>query len=237
LSDDPRSNPSAYAFASFVAGLLLARVLIDPFAAAVAAELVALLTFATRRPWSARTAILAGLLALGISIGARGRAATGRELAMLASTGEGRFVRVTLPVEDDWQTLEDGRRRLVARSFRVTTPDGGPLDVGRKIFVATAEEPLEVIDAAELEAEGFLRRTPRGSYMLAVKSKRLMSAHGRTSRLSPAYWNRRLARALRDAAGEWRVAALGAALVEALVLGRQARLPDGMLESYQRGGP
>ncbi|MFA6957064.1 MAG: DNA internalization-related competence protein ComEC/Rec2 [Thermoanaerobaculia bacterium] len=236
MSDDPRSNPAAYAFASFVAGLLLARVLIDPAAAAVAAALVALLTFATRKPWSARVAILAGLLALGVSIGARERAATGRELAMLASAGEERFVRVTLPVEDDWQTLEDGRRRLVARSFRAVLPRGGALDVGRKIFVSTAEEPPEVIDAALLEAEGFLRRTPRGSYRLAVKSARLMTVRGRASRLLPAYWNRRMARTLRDAAGEWRVASIGSALVEALLLGRQARLPDEMLESYQRGG-
>lgn len=183
-----------------------------------------------------RAAVLAALLALGLSIGARERAATARELALLGSAGEDRFVTVTLPVEDDWQTLEDGRKRLSAQSFRVALRDGRSLDIGRRIFVTTADAPPDVIDAATLDAEGFLRRTTRGSYRLTVKSSRLMAPGGEARRWSPAYWNRRLVRALRNAAGTWRVASLGCSLVESLVLGRPARLPDEMLESYQRGG-
>lgn len=236
MSDEPRSNPAAYAFSSFAAGLLLARAVGEPATAAAAVALVAFLLAAMRREWRARAAILVGLLALGLSIGARERTTTEREIAMLASSGEDCFVSVSLPVEDDWQTLEDGRSRLVARSFHLTLDDGRALDVGRRIFVTTSDQTPEVIDAATLDAEGFLRRTSRGSYRLTVKSSRLMSVRGDASRLSPAYWNRCLARALRDAAGAWRLASTGSALVEALVLGRQARLPDEMLESYQRGG-
>lgn len=237
MSDESRRHPAAYAFASFALGLVGARALIDPSSAALGTAVAALLLLALSRSRLVRPAMLALLVAAGLAVGARELAATAREIALLTSEGDDRFVRVTLPVEDDWTTLEDGRRRLTARSFRADLDEGGVLEVGRRIVVVTAaDEVPELLDAAELEAEGFLRRTPRGSYRLTVKSGRLMAARGDARRSSPAWWNRRLARALRDAAGEWRVASLGAALVEALVLGRQAHLPDEILESYQRGG-
>ncbi|MGK2857842.1 MAG: DNA internalization-related competence protein ComEC/Rec2 [Thermoanaerobaculia bacterium] len=236
MSDEIRTQPAASGFLSFALGLVLARSLTAPMGAAVALGVVALLVLATRLPARARASVLVGLVAAGLGIGTGERRATERELAALASIGEGRFVRVVVPVEDDWQALEDGRSRLIARSFRLALPDGGELAVSRRIAITTADEPPEVMTFATLEAEGFLRRSERGTYRLAVKSARLLSTRGEASRWSAALWNRRIARALREAAGDWRTASLGSALVEALVLGRHQRLPDELLESYQRGG-
>lgn len=236
MSDESRPQSAASGFLAFALGLVLARALISPWLAAAALGVVASMLLATRLPRRARAAVLVGLVSAGLAIGAQERAATGRELAMIASIGEGRFVRVVVPVEDDWHELEDGRRRLVARSFRAALPDGGELAVPRRIAISTADEPPDVLESDSLEAEGFLRRNERGTYRLMVKSARLISTRGEASRWSAALWNRKLARELRAAAGEWRTASLGSALVEALVLGRHARLPDEMLESYQRGG-
>lgn len=236
MSDESRPQSAASGFLAFALGLVLARALTSPWGAAAALAAVASLLLATRPTGRVRAVVVVGLVAAGLATGAQERDATARELAMLASIGEGRFVRVVVPVEDDWHELEDGRRRLVARSFRVALPEGGELAVTRRIAISTADDPPDVLDSATLEAEGFLHRNERGTYRLTVKSARLLSTRGEASRWSAALWNRRVARALRAAAGEWRTASLGSALVEALVLGRHARLPDEMLESYQRGG-
>ncbi len=236
MSDEIRPQSAASGFFAFALGLVLARALIAPWTAAVAIAVVASLFLATRFASRARVAVILGLLAAGLAIGGGERRATERELAMLTAIGEGRFARVTIPVEDDWHEIEDDRRRLVARSFRVALPGGSELVVARRITVVTADEPPDVIAFATLEGEGFLHRNERGTYRLTVKSSRLLLARGEASRWSAALWNRRIAREMRAAAGEWRTAAVGSALAEALVLGRHARLPDEMLESYQRGG-
>src|SRR5207253_9712977 len=93
--------------------------------------------------------------------------------------------------------------------------------------------PREIGMEADVHAEGFLRLSEQGQYVLSVKAPALLSYAGALRWWQPKAWNRALANRLRRQAGTYPEEV---ALAEALVLGRGELLTDGMRRSFRRGG-
>jgi competence protein ComEC len=209
--------PAALPLIALIAGLALAPLLVNPWAAVLGLTVIFLL-----RP---RAFLVFGVAGLLLSLHLHAREA--RERAAFAKLDPERFITVELPIEHDWAE-RDQSFVLRARNFKANG-----VAFNTPIAVYARFEPPELGNEAVLHAEGFLRLSDRGEYSLGVKAPSLLSYSGALPRWHPQAWNRALANRLeahaRDHPDE-------VALAQALLLGRGERLSPELRESFRRGG-
>ncbi|HXH38747.1 MAG TPA: DNA internalization-related competence protein ComEC/Rec2 [Thermoanaerobaculia bacterium] len=212
--------PAALPLIAYVAGLALGH----SFAEAIGFAAVAILFAAIRK---ARMAMVCLAVAGGVCAAAHGRARSDSDARLTSPLLSDRFVTVVAPIDRDWSMSGDAH---VLRCERFAA-EGVVIDQSLTIYARFAPQPIAM--ERSIRAEGFLRRSDRGDLVLTVKSPRLMSYGGSLNRLTPAAWNRALANRLRPFADSYPGEV---ALVEALALGRSARLSDEIRDSYKHGG-
>lgn len=223
--------PAGLPLLAYVCGLTFGASLVDaPRMAALLLAAACLLVLSARRTRvpGGREVVLA-LLALAGGVAMADRCATMRHTESLAfaKLDETRFVDVEAPLDHDWSKRGDGYL-LHVDGFRA-----GGTDFEQSLAIYARFVPPAPDIATTVHARGFLHRSDRGTFSLAVKSPRLLGYSGQLSRFSPARWNRALAARLEPLAAEYPTEV---ALAEAIALGRSERLTDEVRASFRRGG-
>jgi competence protein ComEC len=173
------------------------------------------------------------LVILGILLSLRLLARDAHERRAFEAFDSEVFATIEAPIERDWSLLEGASaapRSFVLRASHFRA-NGVAFDAPVSIY--TRDEPPAIGMEASIRAEGFLRTSERGDYVVSVKSARLMAYTGRLRWWQPSAWNRALANRLERQAGAHPDEI---ALAQALVLGRGERLSDEMRDSFRRGG-
>lgn len=212
--------PAALPLIFYAAGLALGH----SYAEAIGLVVVAVLLVAIRK---SRMAMLCLALAGGVCAAAHARAERARDDLAVVPLIADRFVTVVAPIDRDWSVRGEAH---VLRCERFVAGDN---KINQPLMIYTRFAPRTIGMERSIRAEGFLRRSERGSVVLTVKSPRLLSYEGVLNPLTPAAWNRVLANRLRPFAASHPTEV---ALVEALALGRSERLSDDVRASYKRGG-
>ncbi|HUP45282.1 MAG TPA: DNA internalization-related competence protein ComEC/Rec2 [Thermoanaerobaculia bacterium] len=216
--------PAALSLIAFAAALDIGpRLTSPPFAAAGLALVTLLLLWRGR----GRSALLAGIVTLGLVIAAREDSLRSRERLALASLPPERFVVLEVPIERDWSARPHVN---VLRSSRFHARG---TEIRASVAVYARFDPPPIRMEKLVRVEGHLRPDRRGGYTMSIKSPRLMRYDGQLSLWSPAAWNRLIANRLRDHAAS-RPDEI--AMIEALLLGRGERLSEQTKEDFKRGG-
>ncbi|HKO55050.1 MAG TPA: ComEC/Rec2 family competence protein, partial [Thermoanaerobaculia bacterium] len=131
------------------------------------------------------------------------------------------------PLDRDWS------RRGAAASLRVASFRADGVPFARELLIYTHSSPPPIGFARSIRAEGFARVDERGTFVMTIKSSRLISYQGALRWWQPSRWNRALAMRLAAHARAWPEEV---ALAQALALGRGERLDDHTREEFRRGG-
>lgn len=233
--DSPHLQPAALPLLTFVAGLLLARLVESPYHAAGACSLMAAVSlrlFAAKR-LRLPTALV--FFSLGLAIGGRHLDRIAAETSFLASLAPDRFVEIEAPLDREWESSSE-ESRLRTRRFQVFTREGRTFAFASPLTLYAPSAPEPPGEHRTVWAEGFLRTSQSGNIWLSVKSPRLLAYRGSSSRWNPRTWNRIVSSRL-NLLAEWLPERRDAlALVQALALGRRDQLSDETRETYRRGG-
>lgn len=232
--DDSFRIPALAPLLFYVTGLAAARVLIQPGLAASALCAVAVLLLLLRSDRRIRIALLVLFAAGGLFSGVRQHASDDAIRKTIASRDADRFTTLEAPAAD-WRSSPYGGWSMRAPHFAIVS-DSKRTEVDAPLTIFVGDAPFRDHDASVVRAEGFLRLTSDGRAQMTVKSTRLVSFTGRSSRWSPARWNQSMARHLDDLARSDTSLARPVALAEALALGRSEQLPEEIRDSYRRGG-
>jgi competence protein ComEC len=209
--------PAAVPLIALVAALAVAPVLVNPWMVLAGLGVIMLL-----RP---RVFLLFAILGIALVLRTRARDAND-ERAFQGIDGD-RFVTIEAAIDGDWAPRDS--------AFLLRTPgfsaDGHTFHEPLSIYARFEPRPIGM--EAIVRAEGFLRLSEQGQYVLSVKAPELLSYHGALPWWHPKAWNRALANRLRRQVGTHPEEV---ALAEALVLGRGEMLTDDMRQSFRRGG-
>ena len=217
----PDDSPAAFPLIGFIAGLEFAPLLVNVVVFASGLVAVAFL-LRRRRPTGALL-----FCALGIFVAHHDFNRHAAEARALANIDDAEFAIIEAPLERDWSPRGDA---FVLRASRFTA-NGIAVDQPVAFYARFLPPPPAMF--ATVRAEGFLRRSERGQYVVSIKSQRLLQYRGALRSWQPAAWNRTLANRLRPLALEHPEEV---ALVEALVLGRGERLDDETRDGFKRAG-
>jgi competence protein ComEC len=226
-------HPAVPLFLGVVLGLVLFPHLHNASAATTGFVICAILLLGVRA--ESRPLVLA---ALGAAAGlAAAERAHGEELRAEGALGlivAERFVVIEAPVDREWIT-GDRTSRVRVRRFSL---DQAPvlLEIRHPLTIYVPDDVEAIEDRDRIRAEGFLRKSSRGSLYISVKSRRLveLSRSGREGDLRGL--NRRLFTLLRNHAAIFPEHERATALIAAIALGDGSLLPLELRESYRRGG-
>ncbi|HXI13118.1 MAG TPA: DNA internalization-related competence protein ComEC/Rec2 [Thermoanaerobaculia bacterium] len=226
--------PAALPALLYATGLFLSDWLIDPCESAAALLAGSLLLFvALRSERRIRWTLLVMSLAGGLWTGGVSKERLEHERLELDRADSSRFVDVEARLRNGWRPGEAGEQRLRSDQFTVN----GSLLIKSGVTIYTyVEPPLPSPSSAMIRVRGHLRRGESGAYSVHVKSARLISYAGTTSRWDPRQWNRMICARLDQFSARHPHVARGVALVQALALGRSDQLPAEVKVSYQRAG-
>ncbi|HVT44204.1 MAG TPA: DNA internalization-related competence protein ComEC/Rec2 [Thermoanaerobaculia bacterium] len=232
--DQVTDIPAGLPFLALTSGLAAAHSIAGPRLTVAALSAIALLVLALRRPYRYRLSLVVAMAAAGLAF-ADNRLRIAHDIDQLIAGGRERFVRIEAPIRTGWENRGEPPYSLRVDRFRVFL-DAVEHDVPFPLTIYSPSPPPPVGRAARIGAEGFLRRSERGTLYLSVKSARLLAHSGDANRWSAAVWSRTLQQRLDEMAAEDTTLARPVALAKALLLGRSEQLPDDLRESYRRGG-
>ena len=211
--------PAAFPLLALVTGLAAAPLLVHPRFTVAALVALALL--------HRKTAALALLAALGVTLGMRLETRAAAERAAFAALDPEVFAVIEAPIDRDWSERK-GSWMLATPRFRA---NGVEFDAPLRIYARFP--PPEIGMAEAIRVEGFLRLSERGQHLVSVKAPQLLEYRGTLPGYQPAAWNRMLAARLARHAERRPVEV---ALAQALLLGRGERLDDETRDSFRDGG-
>lgn len=241
--------PAALPLLACILGLTFGVSVVSPYSTAVAVlaigGLAALLWHRHSRLWdkaartraaepsrlsrrnSSRWLTTSVALAAGIALASHHAATRASELRTFREFDAQRFADIEAPIDHDWS------RRGASYLLRADRFRANGADFDQPLLIYAGFEPPSAGFSKAIVTSGFLRRNDRGTFVLSLKSPRLMRYSGTLPPLSPARLNRALAMRIAPFAPSHPVEV---ALVEALVLGRSERLSDDVRDSFKRGG-
>ena len=222
-------SPAALPLTLFVAALATAPLLTGGWLLHTGFLVCAALVVPSSLP--KRLSVLFVCLGLGCFIAYQHAVARSGGRAVQEALSGDRFVTVEAPLVREWRPASHEGAMLRAPSFTLRDPVRSRFDDTLLIFLPGPAPHFD--DEGVIRAEGFLRRSERGTYSLHVKSPRLIIYTGALAKWDPALWNRRLSRRLAPFAAE---RPREIALVQAVALGRSEHLPDEVRQDYLRGG-
>lgn len=219
--------PAALPLTTFIAGLALGPLLVNPYWAIAGLFAVAVLCGAAgshpAESFSKRCSKTASLhllfLILGIALSIRS--------TTLPQFASDRFTTIDVPIEREWTEREQSFL-LRASRFRANG-----IDVDAPISVYARFDPREIAMQRTLHAEALLHLSDRREFIATIKAEQLMSYSGTMPWWHPSTWNRALAMRLARRACDYPDEV---ALAQALLLGRGERLTRELRESFRRGG-
>jgi competence protein ComEC len=227
-------NPAVSLFLGVVLGLVLFPHLQNVAAAIAGLACAAFLLLCLSRVESRLFVLIALAVAAGLIAAERAHVQEVLADTVLGLIAAERFVVIEAPVDREWLS-GDRTSRVRVRRFAV---DQAPVSLEIRhpltIYVPSDTEAIE--DRDHILAEGFLRRSARGSLYLSVKSRRLVELSRSGGDRHPRGLNRRLFTLLRAHASIFPEHERATALIAAIALGDGSLLPLELKESYRRGG-
>ncbi len=235
MNDEPvPEKPAALSALAYVAALAIHPLLINGANAIAGCALVAgILLFLPFR-LRIRAFLIAACFVAGLVRAGQLESGTQADLDTLARINKDQFVTVTGLVESEWSRTGEHYQASLIRPLITQGNRSSTLHSSLRIFLS--DSPKKLAHESHLRAEGFLRRSDRGSYHLTVKTSRLISYLGSQPPWNPRYWNREIGSRLDRLAEEPYADRRAIALVKAIALGRTEELPAEVRESYRRGG-
>jgi competence protein ComEC len=210
----------------FVCGLLWMAV--SPYSCAIAFAVAALLGCEVVRRRNVATSQLRNLirftfaLAFGIAVATHASHIRDRENSTPFDTLG--FTTIDARLDHGWTSRNTLRvERFTANGVTIAQP----------LTIYARFAPPEIGMHATIRAQGFVRRSDKGVWSLALKSPLLMTYGGELHPLNPARWNRALALRIAPLAREHPTEV---ALADALALGRSEMLTDDVRSSFRHGG-
>jgi competence protein ComEC len=227
-------HPAVSLFLGIVLGLVLFPHLQNVSVAIAGLACAGCLLLGLRRVESRLLVLLTLAIAAGLIAAGRAHVEELRVETVLGLITAERFVLIEAPVDREWLAGERTSRVRVRRF----TVDQAPvsMEIGHPLTIYVPNDVESIADSDRIRAEGFLRRSGRGSLYLSVKSRRLVELSRSGWDHHPRRLNRRLFALLRAHASIFPEHERATSLIAAIALGDGSLLPLELKDSYRRGG-
>ncbi|MEO8218605.1 MAG: hypothetical protein ABI718_16130, partial [Acidobacteriota bacterium] len=186
--------PAAFPALTFVSGLLAAGIACGPLPSAAGFASIAIL-LAVLQIRSARIPVCLLSCAAGLYVGGIDAIRKAGDEAFIRAH-EARFVVVKAPLNRGWGRREDGQWIMRTASFEVTEDQKISRRFRSPLTIYMASSPQSIGSEHSLLAEGLLKSSAHGSFILIVKSPLLLGYAGQVPAWNPALWNRTAAAGL-----------------------------------------